>query len=131
MSSQINKKISVLQKFFVMMAAIALISTVGLSGAYAQTPSVHHGQGSQGQQFSQHGNFTGHQHAPGGTYSGTFTRNGTANGMNSFNHTKTAYPGGNNATSHTYMPSQMKPVLPSGAMKTQCNFERHIHSILG
>ena len=109
LSLQINLKAFTLQKLFVMMAIAAMFSTAGLSVAYAQTPETHNGQG---QQFSQHGNSTGHQHT-GGSYSGTFSRNGTAHGMNSFNHTKTEYPRDNNVTSSAHMPT---PGSSSGAV---------------
>ena len=90
---------------------------MGVSGAYAQTPETYHGQGGQGPQFSQHGNFTNHQHTPGGLYSGTFSRNGTAYSMNSFNHTKNAFPRGNNATGHMQTQGTMSS-SPSAIMST-------------
>jgi hypothetical protein len=98
LSLQINEK-SALQKFFVIMTSIVILSAAGLSGAYAQTLGSHNGQGNQ---YSQHGNSTGHHGSYSGT--GTFSRNGTVNSMNAFNHTKTGYSRGNNATSDHMLP---------------------------
>lgn len=116
--SQINRKISSRQTLFVIVTAIAMFSAAGLSGAYAQVPGMHQGQGGQGQQFLQHGNFTSHQRTQGSSHMGTFMRNGTVNGMNSFNHTRTGYPMKNNVTLPIHMQAPQKPVLYSTGATT-------------
>jgi hypothetical protein len=112
--SPIALKVSTFQKLFLIMTIVAIFSIVGSSVSYAQTAGTYKGQGNQGQQFSQRGNSTGHQHT-GGSYSGagTFSRNGTAYNMNSFNHTRAAYPGSSGVMSSTNVPTLQKPVPPS------------------
>ncbi|HJW20102.1 MAG TPA: hypothetical protein VJ571_06055 [Candidatus Nitrosotalea sp.] len=97
------------KKLFVMLSIVAIFASVGSAAtANAQTGGTYpsqggqgqgyQGQGSQGQghtgqQFSGHGNFTGHQGGTRGSqgHMGNYTRSGTANGMNSFNRTKTGH----------------------------------------
>jgi hypothetical protein len=97
------------QKLFTIMTGIVLFSILSLSTVYAQTPPTGGmgGMSMPGSGYSgQYGNSTFHgSHSGSFSHSGNFTRNETAYNMNSFNHTKSAYPGGNNTISSTNMPT--------------------------
>jgi len=106
------KKLSVMISIAVIFASVGSAATASAqtSGTYPSSGGFqggqgYTGQGSQGhmgQQFSGHGNFTGHQDGTRGSqgHMGNYTRSGTANGMNSFNRTRTGHMPGTGMVPH-------------------------------